>query len=61
MLYVFVIVIIASLIWKGKELVNDKMKLYLFLIFSLVALGLGIYYTGNPYSNSVIESYTLVK
>ncbi|WP_455715097.1 hypothetical protein [Anaerosporobacter sp.] len=59
MLYIFVIIIIATLIWKGKELVNNKMKLYLFLFFSLVAISLGIYYTGDPYGNSVMESYTL--
>ncbi|MBS5934835.1 MAG: hypothetical protein KIC94_18380 [Clostridiales bacterium] len=59
MLYIFVIIIIAALIRKGKELVNDKKKLYLFLVFSLAAIALGIYYTGNPYGNSVMESYTL--
>lgn len=59
MLYIFVIIIIGALIWKGKELVNDKRKLYLFLAFSIVAVALGIYCTGNPYGNSVMESYTL--
>lgn len=59
MLYIFVIIIIVTLICKGKELVNNKMKLYVFLLFSLAALSLGIYYTGNPYGNSVMESYTL--
>ena len=59
MVYIFTIIIIVSLIWKRKELVNDKKKLYLFLVFSLIAIALGFYYTGNPYGNSVIESYTL--
>lgn len=59
MLFIFVAIIIVALIWKGRELVNNKMKLYLFLVFSLVALCLGIYYTGNPYGNSVMESYSL--
>jgi 1,4-dihydroxy-2-naphthoate octaprenyltransferase len=59
MLYIFVVIIIIALISKGRELVNNKIKLYLFLAFGLVALCLGIYYTGNPYGNSVVESYTL--
>lgn len=59
MLYIFIIVIITALIWKGKELVSDKRKLYLFLVFSIAAIVLGIYYAGNPYGNSVMESYTL--
>ncbi|WP_167958880.1 hypothetical protein [Anaerosporobacter faecicola] len=57
MLYVFVIIIIATLITTGKELLEDKKKLYLFLVFSLAAIILGILYTGNPYGNSVMESY----
>lgn len=59
MLFIFVVIIIVALICKGKELVSNKMKLYLFLLFSLLAFSLGIYYTGNPYGNSVMESYTL--
>lgn len=55
MLYIFVIVLIIALICKGKELIHNKTKLYVFLVFSLIALGLGIYYTSNPYHQSVIE------
>ncbi|WP_310604343.1 hypothetical protein [Anaerosporobacter sp.] len=59
MLYIFIIIIIAVSIMKGKELLDDKIKLFLFLLFSLAAIALGVYYTSDPYGNSVIESYTL--
>lgn len=57
MLFIFVIGIVASLIYYGKELMQDKKKLYAFLLISFFAILLGVVYAADPYADSLMELY----
>lgn len=55
MIYVFIIALIYILISKRKSILSRKKNVFLYLLFSIVGIAMGVLYMVNPYLPSLVN------